>query len=73
MWLLLSRKLAPDPRPTAAAAAAAAAAAGGGAFSHVRFMEWTASAIVLGFANASSPGLGVSVAWADRARLTDAV
>ena len=42
-------------------------------FAHVRFMEFTQGDMIVGFANASSPGLGIAVEWADRTLLSDAL
>ena len=42
-------------------------------FSHTRLMTFTSGASVVGFENATQPGLEVALGWADRTRFTDAL
>lgn len=44
-----------------------------GVFAHARFMTWTGGEYVLDYVNASQPGLGVEVGWADRTLPSDAL
>jgi hypothetical protein len=56
--------------PTFFAPAALAAAR---PFAHIRTMQWSYGWCVVGFANASSPGLGIDLAWSGRTQMTDAL